>query len=43
MQESILYIIIFIVAALVGVLLGMYVANLKSKASLSGLEERDAQ
>ena len=43
MQESILYIIIFIVAAIIGVMLGMYVANLKSKVSLSGLEERDAQ
>ncbi len=43
MQESILYIIIFIIAAIIGVLLGMYVANLKSKASLSGLEERDMQ
>jgi DNA recombination protein RmuC len=43
MSDSILYIIIFCVAAIIGVLVGMYIANLKSKASLSGLEERDVQ
>ncbi len=43
MLESILYIIIFIIAAVVGVLLGMYIAGLKNKAQISGLEERDAQ
>ncbi len=43
MSESILYIIIFIIAAVIGVLLGMYIASLKGKARLSGLEERGTQ
>ena len=43
MQESLIYIIIFIVAAVIGVLLGIYINNLKSKAQLSALEERDVQ
>ena len=43
MSESILYIIIFIVAAIIGVLLGMYISKLKNNAELSGLEERDIQ
>ena len=43
MQESFIYIIIFILAAIIGVLLGIYINNLKSKAQLSSLEERDKQ
>ena len=43
MSESILYIIIFIAASVIGVLLGMYISSLKNKAQLSGLEERDSQ
>ena len=43
MSESILHIIIFIIAAVIGVLLGMYIASLKGKARLSGLEERGTQ
>ncbi len=43
MQESLIYIVIFIIAAVVGVLLGIYINNLKSKAQLSALEERDIQ
>lgn len=43
MQESFIYIIIFIIAAFVGVLLGIYINNLKSKAKLSALDERGSQ
>jgi len=43
MSESILYIIIFIAAAIIGVLLGIYISSLKNKAQLSGLEERNVQ
>jgi len=43
MSESILYIAIFIIAAIIGVLLGIYISKLKNKAELSGLEERDVQ
>ena len=43
MQESLVYILIFLVAAGVGVLLGIYINNLKSSAKLGVLEERDTQ
>ena len=43
MEGSITYIIIFIVATIVGILIGIYITNLKNKANLSTLEERDIQ
>jgi len=43
MQEILIYIIVFVIASIVGIFIGIYISNLKNKAKLSTLEERDIQ
>ncbi len=43
MQEPIAYILIFIIATIIGIILGMYIAKLKNNAALGALNERDLQ
>ncbi|NNC69511.1 MAG: DNA recombination protein RmuC [Flavobacteriaceae bacterium] len=43
MQESLIYILIFVIASLIGVFVGIYINNLKGKVQISALEERDNQ